>query len=56
MVYMLSEGDFFSFTITSPAGEVYNPTYISHFASCLSAIPFDQLKEDNVFLQVPQLL
>lgn len=27
---------------TSPASEVHNPTYISHFVPCLGTIPLDQ--------------
>lgn len=48
MVYMLSEG-IRSLTTTSPAGEVYNPTYISHFISCLSMIPLDQYKRKIMY-------
>lgn len=29
---------------TSPASEVHNPTYISHFVPCLGTIPLDQSK------------
>ena len=43
MVCMLNKG-IDSLTTTSPASEVHNPTYISHFVPCLGTIPLDQLR------------